>query len=65
MIDEHFTGRTAYVGIRPKKPARATEAVGHEHQPDCAWWHCKPCDCRPTKIVVRGRRIIREVANAD
>ncbi|MGB9799620.1 MAG: hypothetical protein ACPLUL_05950 [Thermanaerothrix sp.] len=61
MIDEHFTGRTAYVGYKVKRRPRLIETIGFDHQPDCACWHGKPCNCQPVRVVIRGRRIIREV----
>lgn len=65
MIEEYYTGRVAYVGFRVKNPVRVIEVIGYEHKPECSCWHYKSCDCRPTKIIIRGKRIIREVSREN
>lgn len=55
-IQDYYKERARLV----KRPA-VVEAIGHDHQHDCAWWHGKPCNCQPVRVVIRGRRIIREV----
>lgn len=65
MIDVYSTGRVAYVGFKVKKPVRVIESIGYEHEPECSFWRCKPCDCHPTKIILRGKRIIREVSREN